>query len=102
MIERTGEAIQIVPRAARRHAACEISADDRFRGPGNRVDPPEKGSAQQYAADDAKQPRKADGPEERSGNGFLKIIDLLQIATDREQYAAAEIGDQGANPLGSS
>jgi hypothetical protein len=27
---------------------------------------------------------------------------LLQIATDREQYAVSEIGNQGADPLGSA
>src|SRR5580692_5605217 len=102
VIERTGEAIQIVPCASRRHAAREIAVDDRFCGPRNRVDAPQKGSTQRYAANDAEHRRKADGPEKSSGDGFLEIINLLQIATDREQYAVSEIGNQGADPLGSA
>jgi hypothetical protein len=45
---------------------------------------------------------RPDGPEEGGGDGFLEIIDLPQIATDREQYAIFEIGDQRTNPLGAA
>ena len=54
------------------------------------------------AADDAKHRRKTDGPEKSRGDGFLEIIDLSQIAADREQNALAEIGDQRTDPLGST
>src|ERR1700730_16020839 len=95
-----GEPIQIVSGAAHRHAMPEVSADNHLGRAGNRVDPSEKGPAQQGAANYAEHRGEAYRPEEGGGDRLLQIAYLPQIGTDREQHAAAELGNQSANPFG--
>ena len=73
VVQRAGQAVQVVAGAAHRHAPREVALDDRLRRAGDRVHPREERPAEQDAAADAQQGRQPDRPGQGRGHSLLHL-----------------------------
>ena len=87
-----------VPRSG--HAPRQVALDDRFRGARDRIDAAQESLAEQHAAGDPEHRHERRGAGEGGDDRLLELVDLAEIAADREKHAAIERGDQRAHALG--
>src|SRR6185369_8077782 len=96
------QAIEIVEGSPHGHAPREITVDDRLDGTRDGIDPGQESLAEQGAAADAEQDHDADRPGKGGDDRFLDRMDAMEIVTDAQQQAAAEIRDQGPYSFGAA
>ncbi len=96
LVERLGQAVELVARSRHRHAALHIAAHDGPARVGDGIDAAQEIAAHQQAATKAKHQGDADGADKSAADDAGKLAQRLDVAPDDQFIVAGEIGVKGA------